>query len=386
MLTFLSIASLLGIFYAYFGYPILLKLFIRFRAYPRLVKLTKELPSSLTVVITARNEEKRIQAKIENTVRAARYCAGKSGKGVEILVASDCSDDRTDAIVRSLEGERVRLVRSPERKGKESAQRLAVSEAKGEIIVFTDAKVKLDEEALYNCVEHFADPATGAVSSIDLVEGGDGSGEGFYVRYEMWLRRLETEFSTIVGLSGSAFAVRRQIADAIRDDVPSDFALLLETVRRGRRGVLAENMVCRYEAVQSEEEEFGRKVRTILRGISALFICRYVLDFRRYRAFTWQVVSHKLFRWGVPFFLIIAFLSSLAGSPGSDLLAAIAAGMLLFFGGAGLAYVYPELRRFRLLKIPLYFTIANLAILRAWWDFVRGRRSVSWTPSEKGAA
>jgi hypothetical protein len=127
----------------------------------------------------------------------------------------------------------------------------------------------------------------------------------------MWLRALESEFRSVVGLSGSCFAVRRHLCHTMRADIPSDFSLLLEAQQRGLRGVSAPDVLCWYRAVKSEEEEFQRKVRTVLRGITALMVCSSVMDPRRYGSFAWQVASHKLMRWLVPWFMLIATFGSL---------------------------------------------------------------------------
>src|SRR4030095_3718112 len=133
---------------------------------------------------------------------------------LEVLIASDASDDATDEIVREYAGRGVRLVRAPQRKGKEHAQGLAISVATGEILVFTDAATILEASALRRLMENFADPAVGAVSTEDVTVGAHGNrtAEGLYVKYEMWIRRLEGRFHSLVGLSGSCLAIRKQLS------------------------------------------------------------------------------------------------------------------------------------------------------------------------------
>src|SRR5262249_33096969 len=139
----------------------------------------------------------------------------------------------TDAIAASFAARGVRLVRNDPRGGKEAAQACAIAEAKGEILVFTDVTAELDADSLRAIVRPFADATVGAVSSEDLVavEGGEGA----YVRFEMALRRLESEAATIVGCSGSFFAVRRDLATPWPADLASDFRSALESARRGLR-------------------------------------------------------------------------------------------------------------------------------------------------------
>ena len=384
MIALLTLLCLFLSFYAYFGYPLVLFALIRLRERKGISARPKgALPQSVTIIIAARNEERVIEEKIKNTfaLEAPEYLSAP----LQIIVASDCSDDGTDAIVQSFASQGVELIRSPSRQGKEKAQALAVAQARGELIVFTDAKVKLEPQGLKRFCAYFEDSSVGAVSSVDRVEGSssEGSGEGMYVRYEMWLRRLETAFDTLVGLSGSCFAVRKPLAEGMRVDIPSDFSLLIATRRAGLRGISAEDVICTYRAVRNEEEEFGRKVRTVLRGITTFFNATELLNPRRYGTFSWQLLSHKLCRWLVPWFLIVATFGAVSQAALSAFFLLVALGLLAFFLSAFLAYLYPHLREKIVFKVPLFFTVTNVAILIAWVRYWKGERAVVWQPSGK---
>ena len=195
---------------------------------------------SVSYIITAYNEEKRIKEKIENSL-GQDYPKEK----LEIIVASDCSSDGTDEIVRSFEENGIKLVRAPERKGKENAQKHAVDAANGEILVFSDVATVLKPDGISNIVRNFSDPAIGCVSSEDKFVDKDGnvSGEGAYVKYEMFLRKLESKVNTLVGLSGSFFAARRQVCENWATDLQSDFNTLLNSVKLGLRGISDPNSI-----------------------------------------------------------------------------------------------------------------------------------------------
>src|SRR5438876_2673623 len=182
--------------YAYFGYPFVLWALTKLRS--RNVLKTEILPR-VSIIIAARNEADKIRQKIEHTL-ALDYPEER----LDILVASDASDDSTDEIVEEYAGRGVRAVRAPERKGKEHVQGLAVVMAKGDILVFTDAATILDPDALRRLMANFADPTIGAVSTEDVIVDarGNPTAEGLYVKYEMWVRRLEGRFHSLVGLSG----------------------------------------------------------------------------------------------------------------------------------------------------------------------------------------
>lgn len=335
----------------------------------------------MTVIIPAFNEEKRIESKIVNTI-STDYLKDK----LQIIVASDGSTDGTDAIVKKFIDHGVELVSIPERRGKENGQREALKHARGEIIVFTDVATHLEKDAIGRIVSNFADPAIGCVSSEDRVLGKDGkvSGESFYVRYEMWLRRLESRASSPVGLSGSFFAARKSVCEDFSAEMDSDFRVLLNSVKRGMRGTCDPGAIGYYLDLSDQKKEFDRKVRTVLRGLTLFFRNIEFLNFFKYGLFSYQLFCHKLLRWLVPFFLIILFVANIPlafRSEGYAILLALQCG---FYGLA----VFSLFRDWyssglTLLKIPVYFVTVNASILVAWVRYLAGHRILVWTPSER---
>jgi glycosyltransferase involved in cell wall biosynthesis len=365
-------SSVALVVYAYAGYPCVLMVLTMFRDRP-----VKKAPlrTRVSFVIAAHNEEQRIAEKIDNTLRQD-YPAD----AMEIIVASDCSTDRTDDIVRSY-GRRVLLVRASERRGKEAAQQLAVRTAMGKILVFSDVATALPPNAVSAIVMNFADPTVGCVSSIDRLVDADGktSGEGLYVRYEMWLRGLETRANTLVGLSGSFFAARRDVCRQWAADRQSDFSTLLNAVQMELRGVLDADSVGYYRNLADDRREFHRKVRTVVRGIGVLHRNARMLNPLRHGMFAWQLASHKVCRWLVPFAMITAAVSNaflLNASP--FYLATFLLQSVFYMAALGGA-----LTGARALKIPMFFVVANLGVLTAWLRYARGERLASWSPSQR---
>ena len=183
---------------------------------------------SVTLIVTAYNEERRIREKIENTL-AIDFDSSR----LELIVASDCSEDATDAIVAEYADRGVRLVRAAERLGKENAQLTAIKQAQGDILVFSDVATQIPSDSLVKLERYFADPSIGAVSSEDRFVSKDGSvaGEGAYVKYEMWLRKQESQLAGLVGLSGSFFAARKSICQEWDIHSPSDFNTALNAMK-----------------------------------------------------------------------------------------------------------------------------------------------------------
>jgi glycosyltransferase involved in cell wall biosynthesis len=330
----------------------------------------------VTLIIACRNEARRLRAKIENAL-AIQY------PDLEIIVASDASDDESDAIVRGFEPRGVRLVRSPERRGKEHAQGRAIAAAHGEIIVFSDAGTEIPADSIARMVAHFSDPRVGAVSSEDQFVTADGklAGEGAYVRYEMWLRRLEAAVCSLVGLSGSFFAARRAVLNNWDDSIPSDFATAINTVRTGLIAITDPEVRGIYGDVQDPSREYPRKVRTAVRGMAALQRLVEALNPFKYGVFAFEVFGHKLMRWLVPWFLLGVLVTSALLARDSRgfaaLLVAQVCGYLLVLG----AHLLPALRRIGVLRIAYYFVQVNLALAHASLKFLRGERVRVWSPT-----
>ena len=367
------ILSVFMVFYAYLGYPLSLLLLGVFR---KNGKIRQRVDVPVTFIITVYNEEKRIKEKLENTLKLD-YPAGK----LQVLVASDGSTDATNDIVRSYEAEGVELFEVINRSGKENAQKEAVPYARGEILIFSDVATILEHQGLIEIVSNFADPSIGCVSSEDNLIGQDGkhSGEGFYVRYEMWLRRLESQVNSIVGLSGSFFAARKEVCQDFSGDVQSDFRTLLSSMKLGLCGVSDPKAIGSYLNIEDEKREFDRKVRTVLRGLTVFFKHIEFLNVFQYGLFSYQFFCHKFLRWLVPFFLVAVLVSNVILAFVSVPFLFLLVGQFLFYGIGVYGWITQSLSG--ILKIPMFFMVVNTAIGVAWWQYLTGKRVVFWEPS-----
>ncbi len=370
--------SILLCAFSYFIYPLIL-MSIPVRKSANVSQGNKEL-KRISLIITAHNEEARIQEKLANTLEIDYPI-----ELLEIVIASDCSTDKTDEIVASYSQQGVRLVRADERKGKEYAQLCAIREASGNILVFSDVATQIEPNALNLLARYFDDPLVGAVSSEDRFVSQDGSiaGEGAYVKYEMWLRRLESQRAGLVGLSGSFFAARREVCEAWDIASPSDFNTALNCAKQGLIAISVPDVVGIYSDVKDPDLEYRRKLRTIIRGITAISRHPVVLNPFKMGLFSFQVWSHKILRWSVPWFMALLLLVSLVLCVqhwffGVALLAQLGFYVLVITG-----YLSSELRALTIIKIPYFFVQVNLAIASATVMFLRGERMTTWTPSKR---
>jgi hypothetical protein len=365
--------------YSYFLYPLMLGIL------PRRVAAAKNIPTSghlpaLTLIVTVHNEEDRITDKIEN-------CLGLEypPELLEIIIASDCSTDATDRIVAEYAGRGVRLVRAAERKGKEYAQLCAIREARAELLVFSDVATVIPQDALRILAGKFSDSRVGALSSEDLFVSSDGRvvGEGMYVKYEMWLRGLESARAGLVGLSGSFFAARKEVCADWDIQSPSDFSTALNCARLGLVAVTAPEVVGIYADVKDPAAEFHRKVRTVIRGITALSRHPEALNPVRLGMFSFQVWSHKVLRWGVPWFLMGFLVVTLLLQDHGLVYRVVLILQVIFYLLAVAGWLSARMRENSVVKMVFFFVQTNLALAQAALSFLAGKRMTTWTPSRR---
>jgi hypothetical protein len=365
--------------YSYFIYPILLKLLPSRKVIDAGENNEIRRPV-LSLVITVHNEAARIQKKLENTLQI-----DYPKESLEIIIASDFSTDDTDNIVESYAEKGIRLVRADKRKGKEYAQLCAIKASKGDILVFSDVATQIPEDSFSLLVARFADPQIGALSSEDRFISNDGSvaGEGAYVKYEMWLRRLESDRAGLVGLSGSFFAARREVCEHWDIYCPSDFNTALNSAKHGLVAITCPDVVGIYKDVIDPGLEYRRKMRTVIRGITAIARHPEVLNPFRMGLFSFQVWSHKIMRWGVPWFMAVFLLLTILLQGQGVIYTLALAAQLVFYGLAVAGWFSAGLRKNTLVKIIYFFVQTNLALAQATVSFVLGTRMTVWTPSKR---
>jgi cellulose synthase/poly-beta-1,6-N-acetylglucosamine synthase-like glycosyltransferase len=363
--------------YAYFGYPVLLGLLS--------IGRNKEVSSApifppVSLILTVFNEARVIKEKLRN-ISELQY----PKELLQVIVVSDASTDGTDVIVQAFQHSGLTFIRRSERKGKEACQTEAVEAAKGEILIFTDASVFMPPDAVLNLVSNFADPSVGCVSSTDST-GSDATtsaGESLYVKYEMLLRDLESRVGSLVGLSGSCFAARRQLCHGFSEGVPSDFVVMLNAVRKGLRGVSDARVQAVYKTTTDPAKEFARKVRTVVRGMTGLWKNRDTLNPLRYGFFSIQLWSHKLFRWLVPFFLGVALIANGFLALNSGFYRILLTLHVAFYLLAVLGVLSKPVRQIGIIKAASFFVMVNVSIAVSWWRFIRGERILSWNPTRR---
>jgi cellulose synthase/poly-beta-1,6-N-acetylglucosamine synthase-like glycosyltransferase len=375
--------SAAALFYTYAGYPLLLVVMSRLR--PRLVRRADWTPS-VTIIITAYNEERALAAKLEDTL-ALDYPQGS----LEVIVASDCSSDRTDEIVRDFGARGVRLNRQPERLGKTAAQNAAVERASGEIIVFSDATTFYQKDVLRTMMPNFADPTVGCVTGQVIYTDSAGSSVGHgtrsYWSYEFFLKKHESSVCSLIGVCGCLYAVRSSAYVPLYHEACSDFVIATKMVEQGLRAVYEPAAVCSEETNIQANKELNTRVRIMTQTFADLWRNRAMLNPLRSGFYAVELLSHKVLRYLVPLFLIAILAASAALAPRSMSFALVLAAQISFYGAAGLAGLLERAGlHTHLLAIPQYFVLGNLASLIAFYQFLRGERYMRWEPIRASGA
>jgi cellulose synthase/poly-beta-1,6-N-acetylglucosamine synthase-like glycosyltransferase len=378
----LGLALVLAL-YTYVGYPALL--WVVGRVHPR--RLATDDPAEWPVVsitVPVYNEEAQVRGLIASLL-ALDYPRDR----LQILLVSDASSDRTDEIVREYADRGIELLRMPERGGKTKAENAAAEHLRGDVVVNTDASIRIRPEALKRLIKVFQDPTVGLASGRDVsVAPGEETGnrsESGYVGYEMSIRDLETRVGGIIGASGCFYAIRSHLHGIpLPESLSRDFASALHTREKGYRPVSVPDALCHVPRTGSLDREYRRKVRTITRGMETLLHKKALLNPFRYPGFAFKLLSHKLCRWALPWAGMAAWVATWVLAPrhvwalvlallGTVILAMAAAGWWMARNGRSRSHL-----------TALAFVVAgNLAAAHALVRMLHGDRLPIWEPTRR---
>jgi biofilm PGA synthesis N-glycosyltransferase PgaC len=356
--------------YTYAGYGVWLWLWARLRPWP--VRKAAQEPL-VTIVMVVRNEEHVLEGKLRNLLDL-EYPPDRC----QIVVVSDGSTDGTERILREFSNEpRLHAVLNQLAQGKACGLNDAMAIADGEVIVFTDARQKIELTAIRLLLENLADPEVGCVSG-ELMLGDPESGEakqgmGLYWRIEKQIRELEAASGSVVGATGALYAVRRElVTDLPRGTILDDVYIPMQVVREGKRAVFEPRARAWDSPDMGTRREFDRKVRTLSGNYQLMQAAPWLLS--RKNPIQFRFVSHKLMRLVVPFALAAALAASVVLSGAVYRVALIL--QLLFYGLSLLALL--NLSRGPLARTgdtSLTFVLLNVAAVVAFANFVTGRKT-----------
>ncbi len=366
------------ILYAYAGFPLLV---VCWALVCRRVVRQADITPSVSMIIACYNEEAGIEGKLQNLLEL-----DYPREQLEILIVSDGSTDATEAIVRGYEDRGVRLLCLP-RGGKAQALNAAIVEATGEMLVFSDANSLYASDAIQKLVRNFADEEVGGVAGNQCYRksyqpGMAGSGEQGYWNFDRQVKLAESRIGNTISATGAIYAIRRVLFQPVPENVTDDFVTSTRVIAQGYRLVFEPEAVCFEPLAGAAKSEFRRKTRVMTRGLRGVWIMRGLLNPFRYGFYSLELFSHKVLRRLVVFpLLVIAVLIPLLSNtyPAFRVLTACE---IVFFGLALLGAIVANRRRSlgKLLSLPFYYCMVNVAVLVAVWNLVTGRKINRWDP------
>src|SRR5947208_7220285 len=375
--------SLLLVSYAYVGYPAILWLVSRLGGFGERSPAGQGayLPS-VTMIVSAYNEETVIAEKIENAL-SLDY----PRELLEIVIVSDGSTDRTGEIVLKFVNQGVVLRHYEGRIGKTACLNRALPLAAGGIIVFSDANSTYEKGALKALLHPFQDNTVGFVTGWTRYGSGNGAAPdslGLYSRLELMTKELESRLGSCIGADGAIFAFRKELYVPLKDYDINDFVIPLSINQQGYRGVLQREAICFEKDAGSPKEEFQRQVRITNRTIRAIMNYRRLLNPFKFGVLSFELFSHKLCKFLVPLFMVVLLVSNLllAERGGFFLMALIAQG--IFYSLAGyVALVSKAGLLSRIAEAARTFVVVNAAIALAWVKYLQGETYTTWSPTKR---
>jgi len=382
-------ASLSIVFYSYLGYGILLWMLVKLKKIftnPQPGQDSSSFQPAVALVIAAYNEEDYIEEKIENSLQL-----DYPKELLELIFVTDGSTDRTPEIIKKYPS--IKLLHQPERKGKSAAMNRSIEHIDASIIIFCDANTSLNKDCIKEIVKHYGDPKVGGVAGEKKIIEKDintaaASGEGFYWRYESFLKKLDSDLYSTVGAAGELFSVRKNLFEpAPEGTIIEDFVQSLKVCTKGYVLRYEPNAYAAEAPSASIEEEMKRKVRICAGAFQAMILLKELFNVFKYPVLSFQFISHRVLRWTIcPIALIVLLLSNasmvfIGTTTFYTLVLILQCG---FYAMAIAGWKLANRRsRVKLLHVAFYFVFMNIAVGLGFRRFLRNKQSVLWEKASR---
>lgn len=370
------------VFYNYAGYAILVY-FFNFLNRKKKDVLKEPYFPTVSFIVAAYNEEDCIDKKISNSLDQ-EYPTEK----MELIFITDGSTDNTPDIIKKHPS--IQLLHSTQRKGKSEALNRAVQAAKHDVLLFSDANTILNKKATKNIARHYIDKKVGGVAGEKKVvtltteiSEDVGSSEGLYWKYESFLKKIDSDFHTVVGAAGELFSVRKNLYETVSQDVIlDDFIISMKVAQNGYRIQYEPDAFAMELPSFSIKDEKKRKVRIAAGGFQAMCMLPQALYFWKHPKLSFLYISHRVLRWTLsPLSLILALIASflLAVFFSATIYKVLFLLQVIFYSCALVAHVLPLLsKRVKILQLSYYFVFMNISVIQGFFRFLLGKQPSAW--------
>ena len=374
------------VFYAFLGYGIILYVMVKVK---RLVVASKKITSffepDITLVIPCFNEADILISKINNCKKIDYPL-----KKLSVVFITDGSTDNSKEILQNYP--EIKMLHESRRAGKAAAENRAMKFITTPFVIFSDANTMLNAQAVKNIVRHFDDAKVGCVSGekriiTDVADTASASAEGIYWKYESLLKRLDSELNSAVGAAGELVAFRTSLYKNLPEDtLLDDFMQSMQIAADGYKIVYEPNAYAMETASVNVKEELKRKVRICAGGWQSIYRLSGKLTFIKTPLLFFQYISHRVLRWTVtPFLLIAMFLLNLMMVLKGDIFFnLVMITQLLFYAAAFIGFILENKKiRFKPVFVPYYFLIMNYAVLAGLKKYLMGQQKSTWEKSRR---
>lgn len=374
------------IFYAYFGYGIILFAIVKIREIfiPERKIVNPRFEPTVSFIVPCYNEKDILKDKVKNCLELD-YPKDK----LQIIFITDGSTDGSEDMLTQYR--EIEVLHESARKGKSAAENRSVNHASGEIIIFSDANTILPSDAVKSLVRHYINPVVGAVSGEKRIlqsdrENAAGAGEGFYWKYESMLKRFDARLLTVVGAAGELFSFRKHLFKPLEEDtILDDFVLSLRITQAGYRVLYDPTATALETSSENSKEELKRKIRICAGGWQAMSRLGSLFNVFKHPVLTFQYVSHRVLRWTLaPLFLFLVIPMNIILAQDNVFYTIVLQLHLCFylFGIAGYLLERREIK-FKPFFIPYYFIMMNYAAIAGFFRYAKGGQSSAWERSAR---
>jgi len=371
------------IFYSYIGYPVLLFVITKIKSKHK-NNSTGNYHPTVTLFVTAFNEEDYVDIKVENSFNI-EYPKDK----LQFVWVTDGSTDNTNTLLKKYEN--IKVYYSPERNGKINAMNRGMQFVDTDIVIFSDANTLLSKETAIEMVKLFEDEKTGCIAGEKRIELSDkdtaaAAGEGFYWKYESWIKQMDAQAGSSVGAAGELFAIRKNLFFNVPDDtILDDFIISLTIAMQGYKIDYTPKAYAVEKASANIAEEMKRKIRIAAGSIQATVRLKPLLNIFKFKFLSFQYISHKIMRWIVTpviLLLIIPLNIYLAFFNVFYLYILIAQALFYLLVIVGWLLKDKQIKP-GIIFVPYYFFLANLAMWLGFFRYVKGTQSVKWERAKR---
>lgn len=358
--------------YTFIGYPIILKCIASLRKCE--ISADGGFTPSVSILLSVYNEESIIKEKIQNFL-SLDY----PRELLEMVIVSDKCTDKTEEIIRSFRCERIKLLVQENRSGKTMALNRGITEARGDILIFTDANSMFDKDAVRKLAKHFANPVIGLVSGRSVYLNSLNQNEelgGAYRKYEEMIKEDESRVASIVGADGAIYALRKGLYEPLKPEYINDLIHPIQVVLKGYRAVSEPQAVCREVIDETHKDELHRQTRIMAQ--SWLIFCTQIGRLLRKMklVYAWQLASHKFLRWLTIPVMIALFITTAFMFEEGEFYQMMFISQLIFLSLA----LFGGRLKSGFMRMPYMFTLLHVAAAFGFFKYMTGSIYTTWNP------